>query len=297
MSNRTHAISPETASIANWACSALALTILLLRLAACRYQQGRFDLTAYIVFSSIAVLAARTTCNALILHWGTVTTPEDHGMAEMLRTGSIMVLVARVLITSFYWLQCILLLLFYRDMMYAIAWACKVIRACWAVIGVTFIAVILATFLECRPIRLYWTDGDHQCTRAYVQLLLQCTSNIAIDVLLLIISAPILKAQAKAFPRNLQLGVLYMLGFFSIIIIGFRIHFIYKDGSVQHARSFWASMQVIVATFVANVPSIYGAAKVKRRKSSVVSLSRVRTLESDYFEMEDSIRRPGLAKT
>lgn len=155
--------------------------------------------------------------------------------------------------------------------------------------GLTYIAVVLTTFLECRPIHLYWTveSEPDTCTRAYGQLYSQCLSIAVIDILLLVISAPILRSQIRQFPRNLQLGLLYTLGFFSLIVIGFRLHYIQRDGSAQKARSFWASIQVVTSTFVANAPSIYGALKnVKRRKESFaeLELSRARTREESYAE-------------
>lgn len=177
--------------------------------------------------------------------------------------------------------------MFYRDMLEHITWVSRTIRSCWVFMGCTYIAVVLATFLECRPIHLYWTldPGANQCTRAYGQLYTQCLSIAVIDSMLLVISAPILRSQIRQFPRNLQLGLLYTFGFFGLIIIGFRLYFIQRDGSAQRARSFWASIQVITATFVANVPSIYGALKNvrrrKERKESVISLSRARTRESN----------------
>ncbi|KAK4635448.1 hypothetical protein CLAFUW4_02259 [Fulvia fulva] len=263
------------------------MVILLVRLATHWHQHRRLNATTWIVISSILVLLARTICNALILRWATAFSPTSGTTPSMARVGSILTLISRVLVTTYYWLQSIELLLFYRDMMAHIPWICRVIKMTWLVLAGTYTAVVLATFLECRPITLYWslTPGStHPCRRAYTQLLLQCLSNALIDILLLTISAPILQAQARAFPRNLQLGLLYILGFFCIIVIGVKIHYIYRDGSVQHARSFWASIQVVVATFVANAPSIYGGVRKERRRRSSVAdplgLGRVRTAES-----------------
>lgn len=173
-----------------------------------------------------------------------------------------------------------------------ITWITRTTKFCWLFMGCTYIAVVLTTFLECRPIHRYWTlhPEPYKCTQAYGQLFTQCISIAVIDSILLIISAPILRSQIRQFPRNLQLGLLYTLGFFSLIVIGFRLHFIHRDGSAQRARSFWASIQVVTSTFVANAPSIYGAFKsVRRRKESVVSLGRARTRESNTSRGEEGI--------
>lgn len=199
-------------------------------------------------------------------------------------------MVTRALVTTFYWLQCTLLLLFYREMLDHISWVSRTVKCCWMFMICSYIAVILVTFLECRPISLFWTldPTPARCTRAYGQIFAQCLSIAVIDSILLVISAPILRSQIRQFPRNLQLGLLYTLGFFSLVIIGIRLHFIYRDGSAQPARSFWASIQVITATFVANAPSVYGTLKnFRRRKDSVVSLSRARTWETNSSHMVD----------
>lgn len=288
MYSGNHIVTKHEAYLANWICASLALAILVARFAFHRHQQQRWDNIAYIVLCSTLVLIARTVCNVLILRLGTINT---HGAenGSAIRTGSILVLCARVLVTAYYWLQSVLLLLFYKKIMSHIPKVNHAIKLCWIVLVSTWFAVILATVLECRPIYHYWTltpSAPHQCTRAYGQILLQCISNLAIDLLLLVISAPILIQQARLFPRNLQLGFLYILGTLSIIIIGLKINFIYKDGSVQQARSLWASVQIVVSTFVANAPSIYGLAKNAKRQRQSISMSygRTRRSESDYMD-------------
>ncbi|CZT15641.1 uncharacterized protein RCC_01480 [Ramularia collo-cygni] len=276
----SYAVSEADASLANWICGSLALAILTARLVGHRWQHSRLDLSAYLVIMSIVVLIARIICNTVVLRDKTIRTSQQD--STNLRTGSIVTLITRILVTTFYWLQCTLLLVFYRDMLDHMTWIARIIKSCWIFMACTYITVVLVTFLECRPIRLYWTMDDasqpHTCTKAYGQLFTQCISIAIIDSLLLVISAPILRSQIRQFPRNLQLGLLYTLGFFSLIVIGFRLHFIHRDGSAQRARSFWASIQVVTATFVANAPSIYGACKnVRRRKESVDSLARART--------------------
>ncbi|KXS98323.1 hypothetical protein AC578_6851 [Pseudocercospora eumusae] len=288
----------DGADVANWICASLALTILFLRLATHWYQNRCFDKSAYVVIASIVVLLSRTICNAIILDFGSINTlslARESEVSSRAQTGSKLTLAARVLVTTYYWLQSALLLMFYHKILHHISWIHRAINLAWVTLVLTYIAVILATFLECRPIDLYWTPQFPQphCLKAFVQILLQCIANAAIDLLLLIISLPILQAQARAFPGNLQLGVLYILGSFCIIIIGLRVHYIYRDGAVQHARSFWASIQVAVATFVANAPSIYGNIKVvKRRRSSVISLSRSRSVQHDAWLLERAPSRP-----
>ena len=269
-------VSSRNAEIANWVCTALAMTVLLVRIGSIQYQLRRPDVSTYVAALSLTVLTARTICNYYILKYGTVGSldPEESiTQAEYNKaaTGSVLALAARVLITSFYWLQCVLLLLVYRRILSDIRWVQITIRFCWVAIVTTWIAVVLTTFLECRPLNRYWqlTPDPGSCVRAYGQLLVQCISNISIDLILMAISIPLLRAQARVWPHNLQLGSIVILGTFCIIITSLRIVYTYQASSAQPARSLWASVQAVVSAFVANAPSIYGALIVlKRRKGT-----------------------------
>ena len=214
-------------------------------------------------------------CNHYVLSYGTVPglvakandgqsyRQEDLSKAHM---GTTLTLVTRLLITTFYWLQCSVLLLVYHKLLSHITWIRHAIKTCWLIIGTTYIAVVLTTFLECHPFHLYFSLAVPECSKAYAQLWVQCLSNVAIDLVLLSISAPIMREQVKLFPKNLQLGTMFVLGFFCIVISCLRIRYIYASSSAQPTRSLWASIQALVATVVANVPSIYGAIKLWRRK-------------------------------
>jgi hypothetical protein len=180
--------------------------------------------------------------------------------------GTTLTLITRLLVTTFYWLQCSVLLLVYRRLVSHITWVRHTIEFCWLVIGTTYIAVVLTTFLECHPFHLYYSLAVPECSKAYAQLWVQCLSNVTIDLVLLSISTPIMREQIRLFPKNLQLGTMFVLGFFCIVISCLRIRYIYASSSAQPTRSLWASIQALVATVVANVPSIYGAIKLWRRK-------------------------------
>jgi hypothetical protein len=273
------AFTKHQAVIALWVVAALAFLLLVARITGHFYQQRvrKFDATAWVVLASVVTLITRTILVHFILEYGTATTDPQAGASATVRAGTIMTLVVRVFLTAYYWLQTVLLLLFYKSTMDHIPWSHRLIQITWVVIVLTFVAVVLATFLECRPFHLYWDDSA-SCMRAFIQLQLQAACNILLDILLLVLSFPIAKAQIKLWPGNLQLGCLYALGFLCMIITGVRVAFIYRNNGVQHARSFWASIQLIVATLVANGPSIYGAFKVMlRRKKNELSLERMRS--------------------
>ncbi|OTA58899.1 hypothetical protein K449DRAFT_314802, partial [Hypoxylon sp. EC38] len=179
-----------------------------------------------------------------------------------------LVLFARVLLTAALWLQICLLLLFYSRITSGITWADRLTKTAWITACLTFIAVVLATFLECRPISLYWQvdpDPGH-CVRAYAQLLIQCIANIVIDILLLSIAYPLICLRKRSLSEYISLYTLFALGTFCIVITIIRVVLIFNEDSSQTTRSLWASVQMFVSCFVANAPTIYGSLRVVRRK-------------------------------
>ena len=105
------------------------------------------------------------------------------------------------------------------------------------------------------------------CVRAYGQLLAQGVSNIVIDLFLISISIPILRTQIRTFPHNLQLGAMFILGTFCVIVTCVRLYYTFENNSFQNSRTLWASIQALFAAFVANAASIYGVMMLRRRKS------------------------------
>ncbi|OTA98165.1 hypothetical protein M426DRAFT_43116, partial [Hypoxylon sp. CI-4A] len=179
-----------------------------------------------------------------------------------------LVLVARVLLTSALWLQICVLLLFYSRITSGITWADRLTKTAWVAVCLTYIAIVPATFLECRPISLYWQispDPGH-CVRAYVQLLIQGVANIVIDLLLLSIAYPLICLRKRSLSEYISLYTLFALGTFCIVITVVRIVLVFDEDSSQTTRSLWASVQIFVSCFVANAPTIYGSLRVVRRK-------------------------------
>ena len=269
-------VTASDAKIANWVCAALSITILTFRFVATRYRDKRFDLASAFVGASIAVLIARIVVVYLYLLFGTsndvLSGHKSYFNASdlhLIKAGSVLTVVARILITTFYWLQISLLLLFYSALVRDFHWK-NTIKACWALIATTYVAVVLSSVLECRPFKLYWQidPPPGQCVHAYVQLYVQGLSNIILDLLLLAISFPLLNIRNRTWSQTLRVGLLFLLGFFTIIVTCVRIAYIHGQGSYQPARSFWASVQMFTSTFVANAPTIYGCWQIVRRRKS-----------------------------
>ncbi|KAK5044397.1 hypothetical protein LTR84_011308 [Exophiala bonariae] len=296
-------IRSDQAKIANWISISLAIFILLVRfLYGQHYRKSSFDITTAVILLSLALLIARLVVSHFVLEYGTADDILLEGYTnyksldlDKIEAGTILSLVSRLLITTVYWLQCVLLLLFYTRILGHIHWVKLCIRITWMGIAASYIAVIFATLLECRPFRLYWQirPDPGLCARAYVQLFVQCICNIVIDLFLLAISYPVLRTQGHKWSEKGRIALLYVLGTFCIIITCIRVVYIHGSNSAQPSRSFWASIQAVISTFVANVPSIYGHWKLRIRKRTQSSSGRRRNTQPDTYVLMDELNRRG----
>lgn len=268
---------------ANYVCAALSLFILWTRVIVSRYRKRPLDLSFFLVLLSIIVIICRITVVYFYLLYGTASDAlsdehyfDVHNM-ESVKKGSILSLIARVLITASCWLQICLLLLFYNSMMYSIPWVARMIKLTWFATITTFIAVVLATFLECRPFHLYWqvSPNPGKCVKGYIQIFLQCISNVVLDLFLLAISYPILvTCKNRSWKQHCRIAGLFALGTFCIIVAILRLVSIWDNRGVQPTRSVWASVAMVVSTFVANAPTIYGDLQVAKRTKSEAMVRR-----------------------
>ncbi|KAI1607885.1 hypothetical protein EDD37DRAFT_644300 [Exophiala viscosa] len=271
-------VSSQEARVTGWVCAGLALVILIVRVIAARLRRGSFDISTPICTTAILIIAARVAVNQFVLSYGTSNDTIngkgqyfDSDDLEKIKVGSILSLIARLMVTTVYWLQSALLLLFYCRIFEVRAQSTTaLIRICWVALPTTYIAVVLATFLECHPFSLYWQIDPNpgKCIKAYIQLLTQGIANIVLDLLLLIISCPLILVRNRTILEKIRLATLFCLGFFCIIVTCVRIAYIYAEDSYQPVRSFWASVQMLVSCFVANAPTIYGSLQLIRRRKT-----------------------------
>ncbi|KAI8631651.1 hypothetical protein F5Y19DRAFT_473329 [Xylariaceae sp. FL1651] len=281
----------------NYATTVLTLVILFTRIGLSLWRRERIDPSFILVTFSVLVVIARIVTNAYYLRYGTAADAIRHAgyfdenNLQNIKTGSILVLASRVLITAVLWLQICILLLFYSRITSGFLWVAWTIKITWGIVAATFIAVVLATFLECRPISLYWqvTPDPGYCVHAYAQLLIQAINNIILDLLLILIAWPIASLKKRTISEYITLYTLFALGTFCIVISVIRIVSVRDSDSSQTIRSLWASVQMMVSAFVANVPNIYGSIRAIRRKRSAVNSS----LALGRSTMRNKPTRPG----
>ncbi|KAI0503205.1 hypothetical protein F5B22DRAFT_559969 [Xylaria bambusicola] len=298
-----------TTGMVNYVLTGLTLFILISRIVLTLIRRDQIDASFALVVSSILIVIGRIVTNIYYLRYGNAADAIKHAgyfdesNHEYIKIGTILVLLARVLITAIIWLQICILLIFYSRITRGVNWVAKVTTVTWALVGATFIGIILVTFLECRPISLYWqTSPDPgECVHAYGQLITQTVSNIVLDLLLIAIAYPIICLRKRTVAEHITLYTLVALGTFCIVISILRLVWVHDSGSAQVTRSLWASVQMLVSTFVANAPNIYGSIRALRIKkssaasstpaqyhlSTIGSSNRTRPTTESWLRMDD----------
>ncbi|TGJ85552.1 hypothetical protein E0Z10_g3230 [Xylaria hypoxylon] len=294
---------------ANYVNSALTLLVLTTRIILWKWRREPIDPSFVLVVVSVVVVIARIITNVYYLKLGNADDVRKHAdyfdesNLEYIKIGSILVLVARALVTVIIWLQVCILLILYSRITYGVNWVGWVVKITWATVAITFFAIIPLTFLECRPISLYWqiTPPPGQCVRAYGQLLAQTIGNIVLDILLIIIAYPLLGIRKRTVAEHVTLWTLFAIGTFCIVISIIRIVSVRDSASEQRTRSLWASVQLFVSTFVANAPYIYGSIRAVRKKKSTaensappvgyrlstIKKNRTRPASDSWMKMDD----------
>ena len=291
-------VSAAAANNSNLVCSIIAILILLLRSYVSRNADHVTPLSKWLCIISILVCVARIPVALHLLQDDAGDKGPDPAQAKEV---AILILVARCLSTTFLWLQITLLQRFYARVVDHIQWTRKAITITWITIVTTYTTCILATFLECRPLHLYWQiENRPQCTLAYVQLFLQGACNILLDIMLLVIAFPIVLRRSLNRKQIIQVAVLMVIGTFCIIVTGIKLAYIVGENSSQAARTFWASVQVAVSAFVANAPTIHGCLRLQRQKpvyqhhstmeTTYSNRKSIRTVNEEELELGHSYR-------
>ncbi|KAH8596211.1 hypothetical protein B0O99DRAFT_621274 [Bisporella sp. PMI_857] len=134
---------------------------------------------------------------------------------------------------------------FYRNIGLAIRWS----------LYLTFVGIVLATTLECRPLHLAW-NGDPagaKCRKARANLFTMAITNIVTDIALILFPISLLRRSGLDFSRFIRLAILFALGSLVIITTLIRLPLILRDNA-QKTRSLWASVEIACACVIANAP-------------------------------------------
>lgn len=176
---------------------------------------------------------------------------------------------------------------------------CVVAMRC--ILVATFVAIVISDLAECRPFSHYWQvfpDPGGQCRQGYANLLTNGICNVLTDVLLVALPVPLIITSTMPLTRKIQLVLLFSMSLLVCVVTLYRIPNVIEAHGSQQRRSLLASIELLVATAVANalvLGSFVRDRGVKKRRfkyGSIAGESGVGT-ESDH---RPGSRRPTVAE-
>lgn len=296
-----------------WWCTILSMFIILLRVGGRYIRSEKLFREDCIAFACIIPLLSRIACVHAVLYFGT-NNVQLLGLSELQiyhrSIGSKVVLVSRMLNATTLWMLKLTISDFFRRLIWNISATSheknlKFIR--WILL-ITFLAVIVADFVECRPLPHYWQvmpDPGAQCRQGYAQLLTLGIMSVLTDLLLVIFPISIIIKSKMSLKKKIQLALLFSLSILPGGVTIFRIpRTIDRQGS-QHYRSLLASVEILIATICANalvLGSFVRDRGVKKQKfkitSTAASVEPIESVRGKFVRVwgsdEDLVRDLGL---
>lgn len=165
----------------------------------------------------------------------------------------------------------------------------------------TFVAIVISDLAECQPFYHYWQvlpDPGGQCRQGYANLFTNGVCNVLTDILLVALPVPLILLSSMTVTRKLQLVLLFSMSLLVCIVTLYRLPTVIEAHGSQQRRSLLASIELLVATAVANalvLGSFVRDRGVKKRRfkyGSIAGESHGGT-ESDH---RPGSRRPTVAE-
>ncbi|KAL1960830.1 hypothetical protein VTO42DRAFT_5813 [Malbranchea cinnamomea] len=272
--------------LVSWWATAFSLAIIFVRLVGRYIRTERLFPEDWVMALSVVPLLIRMAFIHVVLLYGTNNT-ETEGFTDtdirQRELGSRLVLGARIFYALFIWTAKFTVAEFLRRLTAQI-WRRSfqhVLQVIRYFLGITFIAVIIATLTECQPFSHYWQvvpDPGPKCRQGYAQLITMGTCDIITDLLLVAFPIPIIHLSAMPLKRRISLSLLFALSLILVAITAYRVpSVIHRNGSQQY-RSLLASLEILAAAAVSNAVVIGSFVRdrgVKKQKFKVGKLGSV----------------------
>ena len=119
----------------------------------------------------------------------------------------------------------------------------------------SFIAVVISTLFDCRPLQKYWQvtpDPGPRCRQSYGQLFTMAVADIITDSLLIIFPLAILASATMPLLRKLKLATLFSINAVLVAITSVRVYSVVRHAGAQQRRTVYASGEILAAAAVSN---------------------------------------------
>ncbi|KAH7136349.1 hypothetical protein EDB81DRAFT_870497 [Dactylonectria macrodidyma] len=175
-----------------------------------------------------------------------------------------LLLPARVSYLTYLWCLKLCLLNFYgRFIRVYPLWKAAATALWWSLV-ITYFAILILIFTECRPINLYWDpdpDSKYSCHRALANLLTMGILNIITDIALILLPFPILRHSRLPVRQKVQLSILFGIGIIVVVITIVRLPLVVNQSLSIQARTTGATIEILGATIVANAAFYFALLK------------------------------------
>ncbi|MCJ1378579.1 hypothetical protein MMC17_001678 [Xylographa soralifera] len=173
----------------------------------------------------------------------------------------------------------------------------KVFTAYGVVLLVSWIASLIAAFLECQPIALYWqvVPNPGPCVEARIWYFTYGSLNIFTNIILVVLPmATLLRTPHSRLRsanvlvsdnRNLYIAMVYCVFCFSIVSTTARLIFYTKDPSNGLNQAIWGGLECLTAAYIVLAPtlcSLFSTVADRRRDEEAKTGSR--GMENDSTE-------------
>ncbi|KAH7016688.1 hypothetical protein EDB80DRAFT_703295 [Ilyonectria destructans] len=202
----------------------------------------------------------------------------------------------RLFYALFLWTLKLCLLDFYSRLVSHLRWGRIAVMIMWWAVFTTFIAVVIASLTECRPLHLTWDliadRPPNHCSRGVVNLLVMAVFNALTDIALLVLPFPMLYNTQLSRKHKIQLSFLFGIGFVVVAITIIRVPLILISSVTQASRSLWASVEIVCACVVANAAFFYALVKDLQSRNHTHSTGSNVHSSNFYMQSLQSTSRP-----
>ncbi|GAQ12322.1 hypothetical protein ALT_9643 [Aspergillus lentulus] len=149
-------------------------------------------------------------------------------------------------------------LIYYNRIMCGVAQQ-RIIRVTGVYCGLSFIAVVLAIFLRCRPFEKLWQiyrDPGLECSSYYTLYIIVAVLNVTTDMLLVYIPIPVLIHLRITIYQKVVVGILLCSGVFIIVAALLRCVMSLLEISQINSTAVWTVREIFVAFVAVNSPAI-----------------------------------------
>ncbi|KAI9814934.1 MAG: hypothetical protein M1826_002139 [Phylliscum demangeonii] len=280
--------------LVSWWCTGFAVTVIVFRIG------GRFVRIEHlfredkIMALALIPLALRMAVVHVVLLWGTnnaVTTGLSRKQIHHREIGSRLVLLSRILYAAILWIEKYSIAeTLYRLLSHSWRSAYeRAVRALRWFLLVTFVAVVLSTIVECRPLPRSWQvvpDPGPKCRLAYGQLMTMGAANVLTDLLLVGLPIPIILRSTMTVRRKISLVLLFALSLAPAAVTLYRIPTLMDRAGSQQYRTLCASFEILVATAASNALALGSYVRDRGPKKKKFKLS----------SGSDSLSRPSIRR-